>query len=320
MGCSRDELAERATLWLTRHDSDRREYAMDGNHLGKLERGAVSKPAPHYRAALRAVLGASDAELGFAPLLDADTADRVAAVQAEPQRVDTATITALASVLASLRRLEDETSAAAVLPSVQSHRQLVTRLAADADSTGRPAAVGLVSEIEQYLGWLAIPLGRWHESRAHLDRAAVHALEAADAERLSSALSFTAYGYLRRDDLAAADALSEAARRDPSVNIGLRTYETYQRAEVQARRGEHSSALALLAEADVMIDHLPDPADLPDAGYWYVPSFFTGQRAFVLRGLGDFTAARAAARECLAAMPAEWATSEWAARRRTLAE
>lgn len=145
----------------------------------------------------------------------------------------------------------------------------MTRLAANADPGARPAAVGLVSAIEQYLGWLAIPLGRWDDSRAHLDRAAVDALEAADPERLSTALSFNAYRCLRRDDLAVADALSEAARRDSSVNIGLRTYETYQRAEVQARRCEHSSALALLAEADVMTDHLPNPDDLPDSGYWY---------------------------------------------------
>lgn len=119
VGCTRDELAERVTAWLTEHDPEGREYAMDGNHLGKLERGAVSKPAPHYRAALRAVLHATDADLGFAPLLAPEDADRVAAADAAPHHVDAATITALASVLASLRRVEDETGAASVLPSVQ---------------------------------------------------------------------------------------------------------------------------------------------------------------------------------------------------------
>lgn len=243
----------------------------------------------------------------------AETADR-------PRLVDAAALESLGGVLTAVRRLEDETSSAHVIPMVDAQRELARQFAAEARSAMRPVAVGLLSELEQYRGWLAIPGQEWARARQHLDRAAVLAMEADDPLRLSTALSFSAYGAIRRHDLSAADALSEAARRDTRVHIGLRTYETYQRAEVLARNDERTDAVRLLTEADGMVDRLPPAQELPPSGYWYTPAFFLGQRAFVLRALGDEAGARQAARDCLAEMPPEWTTSEWAARRRELAD
>lgn len=261
-------------------------------------------------------------ELWIAPgtsTLTPDKRDRLTAAIDRPRSVDTAAIDSLADVLTTVRRLEDETSADHVIPLVDAQRQLAEDLAAEARSPVRSAAVGLLSELEQYRGWLAIPGQRWQQARQHLDRAAVLAMEADDPLRLSTALSFSAYGAMRRHDLSRADALSEAARRDTRVHIGLRTYETYQRAEVLARNDERADAVRLLTEADSMVEHLPPADELPPSGYWYTPPFFLGQRAFVLRALGDEAGARQAARDCLAEMPAEWSQSEWAARRRDLA-
>ncbi|WP_328442819.1 hypothetical protein [Amycolatopsis sp. NBC_00438] len=69
-----------------------------------------------------------------------------------------------------------------------------------------------------------------------------------------------------------------------------------------------------------MIEHLPSADELPPLGYWYTAPFFLGQHAFVLGTLGDRTAAGRAARDCLAEMPSAWTSSEWASRRRELAE
>jgi hypothetical protein len=162
----------------------------------------------------------------------------------------------------------------------------------------------------QYLGWLAIPLGRWTESRHHLDRAAMLALEVDDPLRLSTALSFQAYAALRTGDYRRADALSEASARDARIDVGLGTYLAFQRAEVLARSGDRAGAVRLLADADRLVEALPPAEELTASGYWYTPAFFLGQRGFVLSALGD----------TLAAMPPEWAASEWAARRRELAE
>ncbi|WP_433273073.1 ATP-binding protein [Actinosynnema sp. CS-041913] len=62
---SRQELAELVNEHVWRHHQ--RRVDVDANYVAKLERGVIRWPNAHYRAAFRAVLGAStDAELGFA--------------------------------------------------------------------------------------------------------------------------------------------------------------------------------------------------------------------------------------------------------------
>lgn len=292
--------------------------------LSRYESG-LQRPDERTTARLDELLGAGGLLLELRPALGSGTLsaaaeEQLGEVAERPRLVDSAALDSLAGVLTAVRRLEDETSSTHVIPMVDAQRELARQFAAEARSAMRPVAVGLLSELEQYRGWLAIPGQRWEQARQHLDRAAVLAMEADDPLRLSTALSFSAYGAIRRHDLSAADALSEAARRDTRVHVGLRTYETYQRAEVLARNDERTDAVRLLTEADGMVDRLPPVAELPPSGYWYTPAFFLGQRAFVLRALGDDAGARQAARDCLAEMPAEWASSEWASRRRELAE
>ncbi|SFS75264.1 XRE family transcriptional regulator [Saccharopolyspora flava] len=328
-GLSRQELADAVNAWLAEHTG--RAGALDGHYVARLERGAVRRPGRDYRAALRSVLGGSDVDLGFADPPNASAidpegvmtraeTDRLIGITTNPARVDDAGLDAVAGVLASVRRLEDETSAADVLPSVRAQTDLAERMARCARAGLRRRAVGLLSELHQYQGWLSIPMQRWDASRTHLDRAAVLALEADDAHRLATALSFQAYRAMRQDDLTAASALSEAASRDDRVGGGLSIYLRFQRAEILARSGERSEAARALSRADGLIDQLPPQEELPSSGYWYTAAFFLGQRAFVLDALGDRAAAREAARACLAEMPVEWANSEWAVRRRTLAE
>jgi hypothetical protein len=61
---SRRELAEAAVEWL--RETTGKSVALDAHYVAKLERGVVSRPSEHYRAALRAALGvATDADLGF---------------------------------------------------------------------------------------------------------------------------------------------------------------------------------------------------------------------------------------------------------------
>ncbi len=316
---SREELAEAVALWACEHDGKHRGVAFDANHLGKLERGTVRCPRQLYVDALCAVLNATPAELGFdsaadkgSPLLalpdpvgvlDPDERERLSLAAVQPCRTDGAALEALAAVLFAVRQLEDETGAAAVFPIVEQQRILADRLAAGVPVQARPAAIGLSSEMHQYLGWLSIPLGRWDDAHRYLDRAVVAALEADDPLRLSTALSFHAYAWLRTGDLRKADSLSEAAQRDTRVHSGLRTYLTYQRAEVLARDNNRTDAVRLLTKADCMVEQLPPPEGLPPSGYWYVPAFFLGQRGFVLHALGDSSGARRSALECLATMP-----------------
>ncbi|RJQ79631.1 hypothetical protein D5S19_26350 [Amycolatopsis panacis] len=87
-----------------------------------------------------------------------------------------------------------------------------------------------------------------------------------------------------------------------------------------ARDGLKTDARQAFASADRLVTQLPDSSDeLPASAYWYVPSFFHGQRAFVLHALGDDKHAARVAREAIAAMPAAWREAEWAGRRARLA-
>ncbi|WP_245614228.1 hypothetical protein [Actinokineospora inagensis] len=232
----------------------------------------------------------------------------------DPQAVDT-----VATVLAGLRRLEDVTNASAVRPTVLQQAELATILAENATGDVRSKSVGLLSEMHQYLGWLNIPDQRWGPAQAHLDRAIALALESGDLQRLSTALSFLSYKNLRRDNLNAATALNEAAVRDERVHVGLRTYLTFQRAELHARSGSRNDALLALREADHLSDQLPPEDELPDYAYWYTTAFFHGQRAFVLHAMGDASQAKRIAAEAIDMLPGTWRDSEWASRRRKLA-
>ncbi|MDG4793648.1 hypothetical protein [Micromonospora sp. WMMD1082] len=74
---SRQELAEAVNAWLFADTG--RVFRLDETYIGKLERGEHRWPNERYRAALRAVLGATDAQLGFhtgrgSPMLIIDTA------------------------------------------------------------------------------------------------------------------------------------------------------------------------------------------------------------------------------------------------------
>jgi hypothetical protein len=61
---SRQELAELVNAHVAEHTGQA--GALDSNYVGKLERGVITWPRRHYRAALRAVLSArTDRELGF---------------------------------------------------------------------------------------------------------------------------------------------------------------------------------------------------------------------------------------------------------------
>ncbi len=288
---------------------------------------AATVPRPHMQQILDTALAQADESqrqrfeslLGGASSSGAlEAAERVSTAL-DAGRTDPAAVDAVSSVLAGLRRLEDATSAADVLPSVQHQAAVASKLADHARADVRGEAVGLVSELEQYLGWLAIPMQRWDDARHHFDRAAVLAFEVDDPQRLASALSFSAYRCLLTGQLRQAEALNRAAARDTRTDPGLRAYMAFQRAEVLAHDDDHRAALDALAEAETSLERI-DVDELPTSSYWYTPAVLLGHKGFVLAALGDIAAARRAAAESLEAMPAEWAASEWAAQHRQLAE
>lgn len=300
------------------------------NEISRYERGVRVPSVPTLRV-LAEVLGTDLRHLealraGAAAVLDDEQVDRLSYVTAHPRSVDTPTVEALSAMLAANRVLEDEIGAAPVREPVRAALGLAEQLASDARAPVRPALVGLVSELCQYLGWLHIPTRRATDvftaadqrAAALLDRAAVLGMEADDPHRVGMALSFKAYLHLGIGDLRATAALNQAARRDRRVHTAQRTYFTFQTAEVLARDGDRHAARTELAAAEALMQQVP--ADLPSWGYWYTPAFFAGSRALVLHALGERAEARQAMAESIAAMPVTWQRAEWADRRRALVD
>lgn len=310
----RDELAAEVVTWIAAHEPLRGPHPFDANHLGKLERGSVRRPGALIRAALCAVLGASEAELGFFPHPEGERLARTVSGQVN---TDATALSAVAGVLASMRRLEDVIGPGEVLPTVRTQHTLATRLADNARADVRLVALGLLSELEQYLGWLhmAPTVERWPDSRRHLDRAIALATESDDFMRLSTALSFAADRYLRVGEPVPALMLNEAASRDQRVHVAQRTFNAFHKARILASTGTSKDVASALAAADELVERLPPDDELPPSGYWYTPWFFQGERAFVLDSLGDNREASRLAGEALAALPDDWLNGEWRQRR-----
>jgi transcriptional regulator with XRE-family HTH domain len=276
---------------------------------GHLSRVVNDRRAPSADLAQRL-----DDELGAEGSLAALVDDRLALADENARRVDTAVLDSVAELLAKTRRLEDSTSAATVLPAVREYIAMVERFAAEAPSAVRADAIGLASELNQYAGWLHVPLRRWSVAERLLDRAIVLGMEANDRQRTATALSFGAYTAMRRHQTRKAAALNGAAGRDTGVDLGLRTYIAYQGAEILAG-DDNAVARRLLRVAEGMAEKI-HPEDLTPSGYWYTTEFFQGTHAFVLDKLGEHDRARELMAESLAALPEEWRNAEWAERRR----
>src|SRR3569833_1023886 len=166
----------------------------------------VASSADALRLAVESFCGSRVEVLpaGWGGHLSPDDVHRAEAPLNHPRSVDHAALAAVSVVLAVVRRIEDHVGAAQVIPLVDAQRRLVGRFATEARSTVRSEAVGLLSELEQYRGWLAIPGGQWQRANRHLDRAARFALEADGPSRHSTALSFSAYLAIRRRDFRSA--------------------------------------------------------------------------------------------------------------------
>jgi hypothetical protein len=140
-GLSRGALAEAVCLWLAERDPRGRDVAFDANHLGKIERGIVQRPRAPYVAALCAILGTTEANLGFDHSCRAtpEDVDRQAFLQVALGAGAGALITrhfsdhdatdlvaTIAGPTAHYRRMGDQVSTIELSPAVEAHLRLAS--------------------------------------------------------------------------------------------------------------------------------------------------------------------------------------------------
>ncbi len=190
----RSELADEVNRWLADHRSTT--SSVDGEHVGKWERGVVTWPYPHLRAALRAVLGVeNDAELGFhqQSSTSLETVDRRgvlgAAVGVGADIVlsrafhlsdgaaggglDLASYLSASTI--AYRTMESSTASQTLRPSVDAHLRLTAEIA---ERDGGTAGFGSLAEIAGLAAWLAVDRVDASAARGHYLRAVAAAQRA----------------------------------------------------------------------------------------------------------------------------------------------
>ncbi|MEU4775805.1 helix-turn-helix transcriptional regulator [Micromonospora sp. NPDC023644] len=266
-----------------------RQLAAVVNHgkslVHQLEVGQT-KPTVDVAARLDEALAAQGALARL--VVDApDGGERLAYVTAHPRRVDHATVRALAGLLAGYRRLEDAIGSGPIMAPVRAHLDTVACLLRDARHDVRPSVLDMAAQWAQFAGWLSIARGEERAATVWHARALDWATEAGNSDLVATVLSFQGHQAELRCDLPAMVRLSQAARRDQSVNAALRAYCAGQEARGLAMAGAGTSeVLARLSEAlDVSAQAAEEP--LSPWGYWYTPSFFAVQQGIVWRYLGE---------------------------------
>jgi transcriptional regulator with XRE-family HTH domain len=299
---SQSQLAERANAEVERRTN--RPGALDRNAISRLERGVITRPRRHTIEALSAVLGVAPADLGLEPPAPV----RMALVK--PWTVGPDALDALATSLAGLRRLEDRTCAAAVLPSVRGLVDVADVYASQAPQRVRPTSLTLASELHTYLGWLEIDTTQFDLAMRNFDRAVSLAFEADAPDELAHAFSFQGYLALRSGRFDRATSLSEVSQRDPRVFRALRVYDGYQEAWARALAGDTHAADRAMSTADRQLNDVPG-SPMPEGAYWYSVPFLLTQRASVHEALGRLGEAVGDLETGLAEMDPDHLSADW---------
>ncbi|MCC3326615.1 helix-turn-helix domain-containing protein [Nocardia abscessus] len=236
---------------------------------------------------------------------------RLSTVAGSAANVDASSLREVATMLASMRRIEDATGPVAVLPAVQGIGKMAESFAEQANSALAKRSAMIASEISQYRGWLELVTGADTASRQSLARAVQLAEAANGPDQLAHALSFTAYASLARNQWHEAESYAEVVMSVAQMHPLIRVYENYQLARVHAVSGNTRAAQHTLILADKAAED-SEGEEPPEAGYWYTMGFWCLQRARVLWILGQHERARDEVQHGLAEMPESHRSAEWA--------
>ncbi|WP_016697390.1 hypothetical protein [Actinoalloteichus spitiensis] len=263
---TRQELADAVNVQVNRLSGGRHTTPVNANHIGKWERGVIRWPAAHYRAALRAVLGAAtDGELGFRrptrarrsppraapPALDADEP-----APASPRRVVAAggntrdLLASLAGPTVHYRRMEQTVSSASLGPAAEAHLTLADEIVRTRCRT--PKGYTVLSEIAGLCAWLAADWGDVGTARRHYARAVRHA-ERADnpllvAYMVGSLGQYTVETGRPRDGVALLDrATTQLGASSPTI---ARSWLSSLHAVGHAALGDRRATTAALRRAE----------------------------------------------------------------------
>jgi transcriptional regulator with XRE-family HTH domain len=306
---SRNRLAEAASLWLATRDPKGRDVAFDANHLGKIERGLITRPRDHYVAALCAVLKMTEAELGFdhSSRATPEDVDRKAFLQAAlgagagaliarqfPEHGATDLLAAVSGPTAHYRRMGDVVSTTELTPAVEAHLRLASSIVTGALPTQNGLAA--LSEAAVLAAWVARERDDAGTSRQHYAQA-VHFAERAQHPLLTAFMLLSRGSFMvESGDHRRGLILLQQSRKELQDSAAPDTAHALLasfHADAHAEMGDRAHACAELRMAESLINRNRGELRWPWVFAFGVADVARWQ-ASTLAKLDDLAAARAA--------------------------
>lgn len=220
---------------------------------------------------------------------DADMHARLAAVLAEPSRVDSAVVSWFDQTLADHRRAEDEIGGKPLLTIIKSQLTIVDSLGKQAPDPIRQDLTHLASQYAQFMAWIVNDSGDKAGAVEWYSRAHDWALEAGDANMAATALSMKAHiAWGSRDGFRTVRMGEAALWYDGRISAGIQGMASQMVARGYALNGDDDGAHKYLDVAQEFITEASDhPEDEPGWMYFYGDDWFTAQRGMIELDLGN---------------------------------
>ncbi|MFZ4265995.1 helix-turn-helix domain-containing protein [Streptomyces arboris] len=279
----------------------------DPAYLSRVLNGK-QRPSENLANALDSLVGAGGALAGT--LLGEDDTARVARSAANPSRLDTGTVDALAGVLSAYRRLDDTAQPASVIPATMMQMREVLRMLKEARGPHRYQLTDVASEWVQFAGWLFAQTGEYSEGVRLLNDAVELADETGNGTLAAQALNFKGYIARQQGRPQGIARWFGAAANTPGAHPAQRIGDYLQAAGGLADLREKDAALRMVEDAERLMDAaaaLPPP----ETAYWLTPNFNRLNMGICTLALGRYSEAADHLRTGLAGLPDELRDAPW---------
>lgn len=237
-----------------------------------------------------------------------DEEERLTLAMAHPVRLDAAALDALASILASQRRLEDAIGPAALVDSVLAQTRSILVVLRQVTGSRHGELGRIVAEWATFAGWLHAALRRDGHALKLFGLAEDLADDFEHGTAAALATSFRGYVARQQGRPRAVVRAASAALATPGAHATQRTFDTLQAAQGYAALGEREEARRLLGTAAEMAEKTGEP---PPPIYWYSTPFFRLNIGVTHAGIGEYRDAADMLGSGLADMPSDQRAAEW---------
>lgn len=244
--------------------------------------------------------------------LDPDDQQRLTLTAADPSRLDTGVVDALAVSLAAHRRLEDSIGSAALVDTVLAQQRLIAGLVQDARGPNRPALIDIATQHVQFSAWLLESSRHGDEASTYYARGLEWAAEIGEPSMLSTLTNMRGHVAWLAGDLRTMLERSRVAQTHRDASPGVLCIAAQQEGRAHAMLGNRDDCERALDRAHALAVDV-NPSTEPPWLYFFTTGFLHMQRGLAHLYLGDYHRAIELLTAGLAGLPAAIADSGYVA-------